>query len=94
MAINFMQVTLGAGATQVTATATRVRQVTIQNNATHVCRLGDSTVTAAKGYSLQPSTVSYNGQVTWGDLGSYNIDLRQLYLFGTATDVIDVIWID
>ena len=75
MALNTLQVTLGAGKTQVSATSIRVRQVTFQNNAAAVMRIGDTNVSSTVGYSLQPSTTGYGGSITWGELGSYNIDI-------------------
>ena len=94
MALNTIQVTLGAAKTQVSATSIPVRQVSIQNNAAAVVRVGDANVSSTRGYSLNPSTVGYGGSITFGELGSYNIDLKDLWLLGTNTQVIDVIYID
>jgi len=97
MALNTLQVTLGAGATRVNATTIRVRQLTVQNNASNpaaVCRVGDSNVSATRGYSLSPATTSYSGSATFGGQDSYNLDLKDVWLFGTAAQVIDILWID
>ena len=46
------QVTIGAATTQVSATTVNCTWVSIQNNATHTIRVGDSTVTSSKGIQL------------------------------------------
>jgi hypothetical protein len=90
-----LQVTLGAGATQITTVAqTYARQVQIQNNAAHNVRVGDSLVSATRGAQLNTvaggggGTVNYGENTTGGEL-----DLSTIWLFGTAADVIDVIYI-
>ena len=94
MAINTFQVTIGAGVTRATTSKTPMRQVTIQNNSAHICRVGDSNTTTSRGYSLEPGTTSFGGAVTWGGLSSYDLDLSEIYIAGTAADVIDIIYID
>lgn len=92
MSVILLQVTLGAGATQISSANTLIRQITFQNNAAAVMRLGDSTVSATKGVSL----------VSGGAAGStYNSGpsiiqptyLSDWYVFGTATQVLDVLYI-
>jgi hypothetical protein len=56
----------------------------IQNNSAANVRYGDSTVSASKGILLLPG-----GAATITPAVPAN-DLTQYYLFGTATDLIDV----
>ena len=92
MAWKSLQVTLLATATQVSTTKPPIqcRQVIIQNNAAHSVRLGDSTVSATVGQYLAagPGGGGFNS----GPADIYNTYLTDLYLFGTAADVIDVFY--
>lgn len=90
MAVRLVQVTLGAGATQVSSTATPVRQIMFQNNATHDCRIGDSTVTTSKGIKL----IAGVGTLNSGPIISYASNLADWYIAGTAADVIDVLYLE
>lgn len=86
------QVTLGSGATQLSAAHLYCSAWIIQNNATHNMRFGDSTVTTSKGTVLASgspggsytTTASANGSQPNPD------DLSQWYVAGTAADVVDV----
>jgi len=86
---NLIQVTLTAGATQVSAVSQLVNSVTFQNNAGHACRIGDANVTATKGFSLASGS---GASITFGPFAVNNVDLTEFYIFGTAGDVIDVLW--
>ncbi|WP_035350841.1 hypothetical protein [Edaphobacter aggregans] len=89
MAITKLQVTLGAGATRFSSTPLRAKWATIQNNAAAVMRIGDSAVSAARGYSLATgSALQVPGTVP--DSGSIN--LADWFAFGTAAQVIDVVY--
>lgn len=83
-----IQVTLGASATQISATL-NCRWFTIQNNAAHSARAGDSTVTSSKGVYLAagPGGGSWQPPIVQG-AGIFN--LAQWYIVGTSSDVIDV----
>ncbi len=92
-----VQVTLGSGATQISATPAYFNQMTIQNNSAHSCRYGDSTTSvttpaavnggiAGKGMLLTPGGAGNTGTVS-GQQG----DASQFYIAGTAGDVIDVL---
>jgi hypothetical protein len=81
-----IQVTLGTGATQIVVTSTYFNQMTIQNNATHNIRYGDSTVSSTKGILLTPGGAGSTGTVS-GQQG----DASQFYIAGTSGDVIDVL---
>ena len=63
----------------------------IQVTLAAVCRLGDSTVSSTKGISLAAAGAANSiltiGPITTGSQG----DASQFYLFGTASDVIDVL---
>lgn len=85
------QVILGAAATACATTQTPFRQCMIQNNATHAVRVGDSTVTASKGVNLLPTSV---GSVNLGTFTAAAADDLSLYfLFGTAGDIIDIMYL-
>lgn len=91
--IHTSQVTLGAAATQATTTSTPCREIYVQDNAGHNVRVGDSAVSATRGALLLSAS---NGSITIGSAagsGAYALDLNQIFLFGTAADVIDVICI-
>jgi len=92
-----IQVTLGSGATQISATPAYFNQMQIQNNSAHACRYGDATVsvttpgavnggTAGKGMLLTPGGSGNTGTVS-GQQG----DASQFYIAGTSGDVIDVL---
>jgi hypothetical protein len=96
MTVRDIQVTLGSGATRISATPAYFNQMTIQNNAAHECRYGGSAAsvttpaavnggTAGKGTRLTPSGAGNTGVVS-GQQG----DASQFYIAGTAGDVIDV----
>jgi hypothetical protein len=86
MTARTLQVTLTASATQIYPTADYFNQMTIQNNAQHNCRLGDSTVTASRGLMLM-----VGGQFNAGPFSGSQGDASQFYIAGTAGDVIDVL---
>lgn len=82
-----LQVTLGAAATQATTTPILFcRWVTVQNNATHACRVGDSNVSSTRGIALAAA----GGTVTFGYPG---VVLSDIYISGTAADVIDIVYV-
>lgn len=92
-----LQVTLLAGATQIAPPNTGVlpnskqfQTLIIQNNSAAVIRVGDSTVTATTGISVPDA-----GGILQINLGlDYcGTDLSEWWIFGTAADVIDVLWI-
>jgi ribosome biogenesis protein Tsr3 len=87
------QVTLTAAATKIIPSnvtpapqnGQQYQKIIIQNNATHVIRVGDQTVSATKGISVAVAgTLDISGLIDYGQ------DLTDFYIFGTATDVIDV----
>lgn len=86
-----LQVTIGASATQLTASQIQVRQLMIQNNAAHLVRVGDSTVTSSKGIYLAagPGGGSFNS----GPVNIYETFLSDWYVAGTNGDVVDVLYV-
>jgi hypothetical protein len=85
-----IQVTLGAGATQIATTPTYCNQMDVQNNAAAVCRLGDSTVSSTKGVQLLAAGVS-GSKHTIGPFAGMQVDASQYQLYGTSSQLIDVL---
>lgn len=97
-----LQVTLGAGATPLVAalaaagqSPTQIRiafqHLIIQNNAAHSCRVGSSdTVSATVGIYL--SSGPGGGSLTIALPLEYSGDLSEYCIFGTAADVIDIMF--
>lgn len=93
MAWLLIQVVLGAGPTQVQVPTAAIppiqcRQVIIQNNSGAACRVGDNTVSAAKGIYL--SVGPGGGSFNTGPSVAYNSYATDFWIFGTAASVIDV----
>jgi hypothetical protein len=90
------QLTLGAGATRITTGPARGMNLIIQNNSAHNIRVGDDATvsmtvpaavnggTAGKGILIFPTGSSGGALAT---SGAFN--LKNWYIAGTATDVID-----
>src|SRR6185437_2760661 len=68
------------------------RQIVLQNNDAAVMRVGDSTVTASKGYQLASGGAANSAL----DLGQMEnpIDLSTIFVIGTATQKLDVTYVD
>ena len=90
MTARSIQVTLGAGATQIVTAPTPFNQMTIQDNAAAVCRVGDSTVSGTKGISLVAAGAA-GSSLTIGPFSGIQGDASQFWVFGTAAQVIDVL---
>jgi hypothetical protein len=86
MTPRLIQVTLGTGATQISATPAYFNQMVVQNNAANNVRLGDSTVSSTKGILLVPG-----GANNTGTLSGQQGDASLFYLAGTSSQVIDVL---
>lgn len=88
MAARTLQVTLTGSVQPISATPLIAEAVTFQNNAAAVMRIGDSAVTASRGYALGATG------------GTWNIplieptQLAKWYVIGTAAQVLDVIFDD
>lgn len=89
--VRTLQITLTGAAQPVSATAIKCKWATFQNNAAAVMRIGDANVTAARGYSLATSGAF---PVPVNEVATYGADLSQWFVFGTATQVLDVVYDD
>lgn len=99
-----IQVTLGSAATPIVSGETvggvpsqariAFQLLIIQNNAAHVCRVGDATVSATKGIALASGSVTPTPPLLIAPSLEYSSDLSEYYLFGTAGDVIDVLYME
>lgn len=89
---NTFQVTIGAAATPISATAMKCSAWIIQNNAAHNIRFGDSSVTTTKGTALASGSPGGSYTSTASMSGSQPVpdDLSQWYIAGTQNDVIDI----
>lgn len=90
MTARLIQVTLGSGATQISTTTAPFNHMIVRNAAGHICRVGDSTVSATKGIQLAASN-AVNSDVYIGPFDGAQGDASQFWLFGTAADTIDVL---
>ena len=94
MAVHLLQVTLGAGKTQISTSALPCRAVTFQNNAAAVMRIGDTNVTTTKGIQLAANGAANSSySLPPIDVQDY-IDLSQWYVIGTAAQLLDVLYLD
>jgi hypothetical protein len=84
-----LQVTLGSGATQISREAIAFQYIVFQNNSTHAVRIGDALVTATRGMLIAAG----GGSETFSGLIDYGTFLSEWWLFGTAGDVIDILFI-
>lgn len=101
--MQLIQVTLLAGATPIvspsatqTPTQNRIsfQTLLIQNNSANVCRVGDSSVSATKGIALAAGSTTTQLPLAIVPPLEYSSDLSDYYLFGTAGNVIDILYID
>lgn len=94
MSMQTLQVTIGtSGKSQVWTKGIKLVQFLVfQNNAVDICRVGDVNVSATRGIALAPASA--------GDASSfappleYATDLSEWWVFGTAADIIDVLFIE
>lgn len=84
--MTIFQVTLGAAHTQFPQMDFQPQTMTVQNNATHVMRLGDVSVSATRGMSIAPG-----GSFTFILGQDYSTRISEWWVFGTAADVLDVL---
>jgi hypothetical protein len=93
MAWTSYQATLTAAATQLIPPTGGVnvlaRQVIIQNNAAGTMRVGDSSVSATKGYYLAAGPGG--GVLNTGAATIYNSYLSDFWVFGTSGQVVDIL---
>ena len=95
MALHYLQVTIGAANTQISSTRIPCRQVIVQNNAAHSCRVADKNVSSTKGALLNASggAGQGGGTMNFGPFQAYNTDLTEWWINGTQNDVIDVLYV-
>lgn len=89
--MRLIQITLGAGATRVTTAQIYTPALFIQNNGTGVMRVGDNTVSATKGIALLSNTGPGGGTYTCYRPDN-RIHLADYYVFGTAGQLVDVLY--
>src|SRR5882672_6234756 len=86
-AVQTIQVTIGAGATHVSAVTLNCRWVVFQNNSTaNAMHIGDSTVSSTKGINLPAGASFFVPPMP----GSTAVNLASWCVQGTAADVIDI----
>lgn len=90
MTARLISVTLGAGATQISATPAPFNQMIVQNDSAAAGRLGDSTVTSSTGIALAASGAA-NSTAVIGPFSGQQGDASQFYLYGTQNDVVTVL---
>ena len=86
-----LQVTIGAGVTQVTTSDIPFRQAMFQNNSGHVMRIGDATTTASIGAQL--ASGSPGGSMNVGPFIDHADNLKNYFVAGTQNDVLDILYI-
>lgn len=97
---HYLLVTLGVAATPLSSTRITCKELTIQNNSAHAANIGDSSVTGvaanpSKGIRLDPTGTNSAAisNYKFGPFEAYNIDLSQIFAFGTQNDHLDVIYV-
>lgn len=91
--MRLIQVTLTASATAVTTNNNLYASVVaIQNNAAAVCRVGDNTVSATKGIALAAGSTTTQSALVLAPATPRGIHLSDLFLFGTTSQLIDVMY--
>lgn len=90
--MRILQITLLAGATPITTAKLYTPSLLIQNNAAAVVRVGDNTVSATRGYSLQPATAPANANSLRVERSDNRIPVFNYFLFGTAGQLVDVMY--
>jgi hypothetical protein len=88
--MKIIQVTLGAGATPVSAQRIPVQQAIFQNNSANAVRVGDASVSATKGILL--ASGSPGGSLNMAGFMVYGTDLSLYYLFGISGNVVDILY--
>lgn len=100
--MKILQVTLLATATPIVAqnatqNSTQLREMfqilIVQNNSAHSVRLGDASVSATKGLVLASGSTTTTPPLIIAPHLEYSSDLSEYFLFGTAGDLIDVMYL-
>lgn len=91
--MRLLQVTLLAGATPITTDSKIYSSfLVVQNNAAANVRLGDNTVSATRGILLATASPAPGGSATIQLNFPRGAHLSEWYLFGTAGQVIDILY--
>ena len=85
MPFETIQVTIGAAATQVSATSIPVREVIFEAEASAAAlmAIGKLGVTTSTGYNIQAKTANMPGDLHLGPYETGPIDLKDFYIAGT-----------
>lgn len=89
--MKFLQVTIGAAATQFTTSDIPIRQIIVQNNATHSMRIGDASVSSTKGALL--ASGSPGGSINLGPFYDEPDNLKNFWVSGTQNDLVDIMYV-
>lgn len=100
MSVHIAQITIPASGgpialvTGVTPAATRVPcyQIIVQKNSANAIRVGDSTTTATTGIAVAASNAA-PGPVMLGPFPALSLDLATTFVFGTAADKVDFLYV-
>lgn len=76
------------GPIQLITTRTPAYELIVQNNAGHVCRVGDASTSTNKGTQLAASG-AINSIVYYGPYTALSIEISSVWVAGTSGDVID-----
>lgn len=95
MAFQTLQVTIAAtGVAQQISPRNRMLQwFCVQNNSTHGLRVGDVSVSATRGFFV-PGSATAPGEFEPNYSLEYAVRLEEIWICGTAGDVIDVLFIE
>lgn len=87
-----IQVTLGAGATQLTADDVPARQIIAEadDGNADAAFMGDSGVTAANGIRLTPSA-TVPGRAELGPFSGAPVNANEVFFIGTAAELVNVL---
>jgi hypothetical protein len=90
MAVKSLQITQSGSAIQLSASSLFARWILFQDTAAATMTIGDSTVTASKGYVL-PATTGSLLLPALADV-SQHYDLSQFWTIGTNTQVLNILY--
>lgn len=85
------KVSLVAGITPA-ATRVPILEIHIENNAGNVMRIGDSNVSATRGISIAAGGIA-TSFLHMGPHKALNMDLSEIFVFGTQNDVLDFLYV-
>lgn|SRR5262249_24928647 len=99
MSAHYIQVTIGAGVTQLQSANKNVREILIRNASTHDMRVGTaSTGTSAPSVSgnvgiiLKANAAGEQSDLHLGPTPGLNISLSDFFIAGTQNDLVDIMF--